>query len=246
MIFTKNGGAIEMRRIIYRDNDIPQDTFTVSISDLMSGLLAIFILVLSYFILNFSQATAQLTQNDVSRAELLRLLRHELETEGIKVTVDEQHGILRISEGVLFDVGRADVKPQGLVVIQKLGNILAATLESEHFKGRVETIFIEGHTDNVPIENAEFPSNWELSVKRAINTWQTMSGANPKLTALLNNKGEVIFSVSGYAETRPVRSNDTLEGRQENRRIDIRFSMSPPSEEDMSVVKFVRERWSHE
>ena len=68
MIFTKNGGAIEMRRIIYRDNDIPQDTFTVSISDLMSGLLAIFILVLSYFILNFSQATAQLTQNDVSGA----------------------------------------------------------------------------------------------------------------------------------------------------------------------------------
>ena len=235
-----------MRRIIYRDNDIPQDTFTISISDLMSGLLAIFILVLSYFILNFSQATAQLTQNDVSRAELLRLIQHELETEGIKVTVDEQHGILRISEGVLFDVGLADVKPQGQVVIQKLGNIFVATLESKQFKGRVETIFIEGHTDNVPIENAMFPSNWELSVQRAINTWQTMSNANPQLRTLLNNKHEQIFSVSGYAETRPVKSNDTLEGRQENRRIDIRFSMAPPSEEDMSVVKFVRERWSHE
>ncbi len=235
-----------MRRIIFRDSEIPPDTFTISISDLMSGLLAIFILVLSYFILNFSQATAQLTQNDISRAELLRLIQHELTVEGIKVTVDEQHGILRISEGVLFDVGRADVKPEGQLVIQKLGNILAGTLESERFKGRVETIFIEGHTDNVPIENEMFPSNWELSVKRAINTWQTMNSTNPQLSALLNNKSELIFSVSGYAETRPVRPNDTLEGRQENRRIDIRFSMSPPSEEDMSIVKFVREQWSHE
>ncbi len=66
----------------------------------MSGLLAIFILVLSYFILNFSQATAQLTQNDVTRAELLRFLQRELEREGITVTIDDRHGILRISEGV--------------------------------------------------------------------------------------------------------------------------------------------------
>lgn len=235
-----------MRRIIHSDEEHFKDTFSISISDLMSSLLAIFILVLSYFILNFSQATAQLTQNDIKRAELLRLIQHELESEGIKVTVDEQHGILRISEGVLFDVGRADVKTQGQVVIQKLGNILVNTLESDRFKGRVETIFIEGHTDNIPIENEMFPSNWELSVKRAINTWQTMNGANPKLNALLNNKGELIFSVSGYADTRPVKGNDTVEGRQENRRIDIRFSMSPPSEEDMSVVQFVRGQWSDE
>ena len=217
-----------------------QDTFTISISDLMSGLLAIFILVLSYFILNFSQATAQLTQNDVTRAELLRFMQKELEREGILVTVDERHGILRISEGVLFDVGLADVKPQGQVVIKKLGSVLEVALEAEQFKGRVETIFIEGHTDNVPISNGIFPSNWELSTKRAINTWLTMSGANPKLTTLLNDKGEIIFSVSGYSDTRPIAENSTEDGRRENRRIDIRFSMAPPTEEDMSIVKFVR------
>ena len=226
----------------YENEETIQDTFTISISDLMSGLLAIFILVLSYFILNFSQATAQLTQNDIKRAELLNLIQKELEKDGIKVSVDEQHGILRISEGILFDVGKADVKPQGQFVIQKLGNVLVDTLSSEQFKGRIETIFIEGHTDNIPINNGIFPSNWELSVKRAINTWLTMSNANPNLTTLLNSKNELIFSVSGYAETRPIKSNDTDIGRGENRRIDIRFSMSPPSEEDMSVVKFVREK----
>lgn len=97
-----------MRRRTPQTDAPTQDSFTISISDLMSGLLAIFILVLSYFILNFSQATAQLTQNDVTRAELLRFMQKELEREGIKVVVDEQHGILRISEGVLFDVGAAD------------------------------------------------------------------------------------------------------------------------------------------
>ena len=229
-----------MRRRTPQIDSPAQDSFTISISDLMSGLLAIFILVLSYFILNFSQATAQLTQNDVTRAELLRFLQEEMEREGIKVTVDERHGILRISEGVLFDVGLADVKPQGQIVIQKLSNALTVALESEQFKGRVETIFIEGHTDNVPIVTEIFPSNWELSTKRAINTWLTMSGASPKLTTLLNDKGEIIFSVSGYADTRPIAENSTEAGRRDNRRIDIRFSMTPPTEEDMSIVKFVR------
>ena len=229
-----------MRRRTPQTDAPTQDSFTISISDLMSGLLAIFILVLSYFILNFSQATAQLTQNDVTRAELLRFMQKELEREGIKVVVDEQHGILRISEGVLFDVGAADVKPQGQIVIRKLSSVLGTALESEQFKGRVETIFIEGHTDNVPIITDIFPSNWELSTKRAINTWLTISSANPKLTTILNDKSEIIFSVSGYADTRPIAENSTEEGRRDNRRIDIRFSMTPPTEEDMSIVKFVR------
>lgn len=229
-----------MRRRTPQIEESAQDNFTISISDLMSGLLAIFILVLSYFILNFSQATAQLTQNDVTRAELLRYMQEELEREGIKVSIDEQHGILRISEGVLFDVGLADVKPQGQVVIKKLGSVLEVALNSEQFKGRVETIFIEGHTDNVPISNGIFPSNWELSTKRAINTWLTMSGANPNLTTLKNDKDEIIFSVSGYADTRPIVDNSTEEGRRANRRIDIRFSMTPPTEEDIGIVNFVR------
>lgn len=232
------------RRTPHINDETTQDSFTISISDLMSGLLAIFILVLSYFILNFSQATAQLTQNDVTRAELLRFMQKELEREGIKVTVDEQHGILRISEGVLFDVGAADVKPQGQIVIRKLSSVLETALESEQFQGRVETIFIEGHTDNVPIVTEMFPSNWELSTKRAINTWLTMSSANPKLTTILNDKKEIIFSVSGYADTRPIAENSTEEGRRDNRRIDIRFSMTPPTEEDMSIVKFVRKELS--
>lgn len=217
-----------------------KDAFSVSISDLMSGLLAIFILALSYFILNFSQATSQLTQNDALRAQLLDDVQEQLAEEGIQVTVDEKHGILRISEGVLFDVGRADLKPQGQIVIQKLSAILSKTLQTVPYEGAVETVFIEGHTDNTPINNGLFPSNWELSTKRAIRTWQMMTKSSPDLDRLKNKNDQPIFSCSGYAEKRPIADNATADGKRSNRRIDIRFTMSPPTEEDMSIVKFVR------
>ncbi len=217
-----------------------KDIFSLSISDLMAALMAIFILTICYFILNFSQATAQLTQNDVKRAILLERIHDELQENGISVMVDEEHGILRISEGILFDVGLADVKMQGQKVIGKLAQILDKTLQSEEFVGTVETVFIEGHTDNIPINNGIFPSNWELSTKRAINTWLLMLRTSPHLNQLTNNRNQQIFSVSGYAETRPIADNSTVEGRSANRRIDIRFTMSPPTQEDMSIVKFIR------
>lgn len=216
-----------------------QDFFTLSISDLMAGLLAIFILTICYFILNFSQATAQLTQNDVKRTELLETVYEELSKDGIEVEIDEKHGVLRISEGVLFDVGLADIKPNGKNVIIKLSTILSNTLQSEQFVDSVETVFIEGHTDNVPINNGIFPSNWELSTKRAINTWLLMKASSHDLEKLKNRNGQLMFSCSGYAESRPIADNAIADGRSRNRRIDIRFTMSSPSEEDISIVKFV-------
>ena len=233
-------------RLKQEDNEqTPEDAFSLSISDLMAGLMSIFILTICYFILNFSQVTSQLTQNDIKRAELLESIHEELERNGVKVIVDEEHGILRIPEGVMFDVGQANIKPEGQMTIVKLGQALDKTLTSEKFKGSVETVFIEGHTDNVPINNGIFPSNWDLSTKRAINTWLLMEGANPNLNILRNKKEQMIFSCSGYADTRPISDNNSDGGRMENRRIDIRFSMSPPTEEDMSIVKFVREKMNN-
>ena len=235
-----------MRRRAEEREEGRQDFFTISISDLMASLLAIFMLTICYFILNFSQATAQLTQNDVTRAELLMRIHEQLAQDGVKVTIDEQHGILRISEGVLFDVGTAEVQPEGRRVIQKLGVILTDVLQSEEFAGTVETIFIEGHTDDVPINSPDFPSNWELSTKRAINTWRLMAAGSPLLDQLKNESGQPIFSCSGYAETRPIAENTDAEGRRANRRIDIRFTMTPPGEDDMSIVKFVHRKMSDE
>ena len=237
---------MDMRRRQAERAEEIKDCFTLSISDLMAGLLAVFILTIGYFILNFSQATAQLTQNDAKRAELLHEIYERLQDSGIKVEIDERHGILRIAEGALFDIGLADVKPEGRTVIQKLSAILETTLQSEEYEGSVETIFIEGHTDNTPIHNGIFPSNWELASQRAINTWRLMASAQPALNHLQNKSGQPIFSCSGYAETRPIADNETSEGRKANRRIDIRFSMTPPGEEEMSIVKFIRGKMKYD
>ena len=238
-------------------NFIPQQdsgVFNLSISDLMAGLLSVFILALCIFILSFTQKTTALTETNIKREKLVKHLEKVLVDRGIKVTVDEKRGILRIPEDSLsFRVGSADVPDVDTVV--KIGTVLLSTLEDEEYKGKVETVFIEGHTDDVPIETYQFPSNWELSTQRAINIWNTMRAKpNDRLSDLKNkivyydeNKEkkeieEPLFSCSGYAETRPIYPNDSDEHRKYNRRIDIRFTMVPPVEEDMSIVETVERK----
>lgn len=222
--------------------EVDKGTYWISIGDLITGLLIIFILTLSYYMLKFSHVTAELTENRIKRAKILQQIKKDIETQGIKVKVDLEHGILRLPEGILFDIGRAEIREDGRELIQKLGPILYGVLTRPKFKGDVETIFIEGHTDNVPIHTAQFASNWELSTQRAINTWRLFIEITPQLAELKNNKGEPLFSCSGYADTRPVRSNETVEGRRENRRIDLRFSMTPPQgEEENTVIKEIEE-----
>ena len=141
-----------LRKNKFADNQFEQksDAFNLSISDLMAGILAIFILALSYFILNFGQANAQLTQNAEKREELLQEIKKEMKRYDITVTVIEKEGILRLPDGILFEKGEIEPNEKGKRVIIKLREILYKTLTSEKYKDAIETIFIEGHTDNTP------------------------------------------------------------------------------------------------
>lgn len=233
-----------MRKVISKSlqSEHNENLYWISISDLMTGLLIIFILTLSYYILNFSQKTAELAENNIKRANILKSIQKELEMQGIKVKVDLEHGILRLPEGILFDSGKAELKEEGINLLQKLGPILYEVLTRPEFAGGVETIFIEGHTDNIPIHTTSFPSNWELSTQRAINTWRALLKITPELERLKNRNKEPLFSCSGYADTRPVASNDTPEGRRENRRIDFRFAMTTPRIEEKPLIKKIKEK----
>jgi len=82
-------------------------------------------------------------------------------------------------------------------------------------------ISIEGHTDNVPIHNSQFASNWELSTARAVEIVRlfiTRYGFSPDR-----------LSAAGYSEYHPIASNSTAEGRQLNRRVDVVVREQPPS-----------------
>lgn len=112
--------------------------------------------------------------------------------------------VIHISESAFFDPGKADLKPQAMQIF----DLLAAELLKIRNQVR-----IEGHTDNLPINTPKFPSNWELSTARATNCLRY-------LVEKLKFPPERI-SALGYAEYRPIATNDTSEGRNKNRRVDI-------------------------
>jgi chemotaxis protein MotB len=105
---------------------------------------------------------------------------------------------------VLFDSGKTALKADGKDAIGKVAQVLT-TIEDRHF-------LVGGHTDNVPIKNAKFPSNWELSTARAVEVTKLLiaGGMKPQ-----------VLGAAGYAEADPVASNDTPEGKAQNRRIEI-------------------------
>jgi chemotaxis protein MotB len=123
-----------------------------------------------------------------------------------QVTISELKGKLTVNmeAAILFDSAKADVKPDGIVILLKM----VPTLKEVKDK----TIRIEGHTDNVPIRSAQFPSNWELSAARAINVakYLQQQGLDPSN-----------LSATAFSEFKPVADNATKEGRAKNRRIEI-------------------------
>lgn len=122
-------------------------------------------------------------------------LKAELQPRGL---------IIRISESAIFDLGKAELKPQAKKILDLISIQLLKI--PNHVR-------VEGHTDNLPINNDRFKSNWELSTSRATECLRYLiekHGFPPDRIAAL-----------GYAEFRPIAPNTTAEGRAKNRRVDI-------------------------
>lgn len=113
--------------------------------------------------------------------------------------------LVRMRNDILFDSGSAEVKQEGVQVAADVSQILHT--EPPH------QVVISGHADDVPIHNADFNSNWELSVDRAMNFMQLLM-QNEDLDPTL-------FSVKGYGEFDPAYPNDTAEDRARNRRVEV-------------------------
>jgi chemotaxis protein MotB len=143
-----------------------------------------------------------------TQEELSRSLQDEISKGNITIQQVRDRLTINMVDRVLFDSGQAQVKPAGLKVLQQVGDILSKVSDKQ--------IRIEGHTDNVPISaklQSRFKTNWELSTARATT-----------VVRHLIEKGGVDrqhLSAVGYAETHPVASNDSEEGRASNRRIEI-------------------------
>lgn len=113
--------------------------------------------------------------------------------------------MLTIRDNVLFDSGVAEVREKDKYIAKEIADLLVMDPP--------RNIIISGHTDNVPISNAKYASNWELSVMRAVN-FMKMLQADTKLNPEW-------FSAKGFGEYKPVATNQTDEGKAKNRRVEI-------------------------
>lgn len=125
----------------------------------------------------------------------------------LKTTLTESGLIITILDNALFDSGSAEMKPNAKKLAKEISQFLVADPPRR--------IIIEGHTDNVPIRNSNFDSNWVLSFYRAYNFMEILL-ENPKLTP------EDLSPVAN-GEFKPVASNETKEGRAKNRRVEIKI-----------------------
>jgi chemotaxis protein MotB len=136
--------------------------------------------------------------------EMLNKFRAMIDSGKLRVRVVRGRMVVELAENILFDSGRADLKKEGQEALTQVASVLS-TIENRDFQ-------VAGHTDNIPIKSARFPSNWELSTNRAVvvTKWLTEKGLDANRV-----------SAAGYADTWPVAPNDTPDGRQQNRRIEI-------------------------
>ena len=166
----------------------------------------------------------------------------------IRVTVDTADGVIRFRADELFPRGTWRIRQGSLAerVSHAVGDALAGTLPCYTLspsldteiscKGAVaaiETIQIEGHTDDVGLspelqEREQMRDNYDLSARRGAETLRVMTRKRPELHAFLNLRGQPVLSFAGYGKTRPINQANTEEARAQNRRIDIRFILQTP------------------
>jgi chemotaxis protein MotB len=122
----------------------------------------------------------------------------------LKAKIVDGRMVLELQTDILFDSGSAKLSEEGAATIREVGQLLAS-IPDRKFQ-------VEGHTDNVPIKTKTYPSNWELASARAINVVKEMVDAGMP---------DKRISAAAFADTRPTASNQTPEGRAQNRRIEI-------------------------
>lgn len=210
------------------DEGAPNDWLN-TYADLMSLLLTFFVLLFSMSSVNANKfqtfiqsigggmgvkqiSNLDLGSNQQSSNDQLRKIYNNLnkyisenQLKGsVKLVLNERGLIIRFVDGVLFDTGKADLKPESIIILDKISSVL---------KSCDYPIKVEGHTDDVPIYNSKYPSNWELSTDRAVTV----------LKHLVNKHGisPERLSAEGFGEYRPIVPNTSDSNRAKNRRVDI-------------------------
>ena len=230
-------GHLQGSDVLFEPQHRKATHWSVSMSDLMMTMFILFAVLFAYHVSREgifatqnltplkSQATRYPQQKNIqsvspvpheSISELYKTSKRTLGPETLadsaSVELVKDSAVMIVLPGdVLFDSGRAELKPQNLDALKKVAGIIKST---------PYVINIIGHTDNRPINNDRFASNWELSTARACV-------AADYLIHQMGIEPTRIYA-AGHAENKPIRSNHTPEGRAANRRVEIVISREKP------------------
>ena len=232
---SSKSSAREISRLIPEENfhaeeGNDKDRYLITYADLITLLLGLFIILYTISNIdavkykNVAQALGsvfgkeninKVVTNDISNNvlespknklidQLSKLIENYDYTSSIQLEESERGITIHILDDILFAPGQAVLNEGSKVVLNRLASVIRSIPND---------IRIEGHTDNTPINTPRYPSNWHLSVDRALNT----------AYYLIQNEGVDPDKVSivGYAEYHPIAPNDTPESRTKNRRVDL-------------------------
>jgi chemotaxis protein MotB len=223
------------------DNEVDESSggapsWMVTYGDLMSLLLTFFVLLVSFSsiqmvefekamgslkgalgVLKYKKSVTQSTKYNIPQLSGFKLKETEDKIEEIKefiankgiaeqvqLSVTEDGIAIRMLETIMFDLGKAELKSTAHPILNKIAELIRS------WPNRVR---IEGHTDDLPIKTAEFPSNWELSAVRAINVIHYFKD-------IVGIDGKKLVC-QGHGENNPVAANDSDQNRAKNRRVEI-------------------------
>ena len=226
-----------MSRRKRQDDDSDDSNWLTTYGDMMTLLLAFFVLLYSFSSINVEKfkmvvkslqgnlgvlkggktvsssdlITAGVQSNKMGLPRLNRIrqkitsyLQKQKLQDDIKVKMTDRGLTIRFTGKVLFDLGEAAIKENAYSILDKISGIISDVPNQ---------IMVEGHTDNLPISNSKFPSNWELSTARATNVVKYFIEKNDITPAKL--------SAAGYSKYKPVKPNNSPENRALNRRVDV-------------------------
>ncbi|MBY5375038.1 OmpA family protein [Rhizobium leguminosarum] len=185
----------------------------------------------------------------VERRRILETLRDQLKVDfpDLEVVISEETDALRFQGDGLFATGSFSIRPDRRAIVESIATRLAQILPCYTVGARsnwrpecnpgnaiIEALQIEGHTDST----GDFTANLALSTNRANSTFSVIVGKSPELVEFLNFRKQPVLSVAGYGQMRPVKDNATKEGRDTNRRVDLRIIMYTPSKsEEIERIK---------
>jgi len=204
----------------------PDEAWLITYADAITLLMAFFVMLLTfakYDIPAFEEAAAAIKSNLTGREATspIQLLRIDVQDvvfnmqadQVVKVETDGKGVVIELSSSAFYKPGSADFRDEAIPVLEKL----SATLQAPRYQTYV--VEVEGHTDDIPINTATFPSNWELSAARAtrvVRFFQTQEMEPGRMLA------------TGYADNRPKapnldpQGNPVPENRAKNRRVSVR------------------------